>query len=83
MLCYTYNVLIEQRSIMDKEKIKIFLDEMFQNPELFIQIHGISKAIDPKYMLIADLLSEEIEKLTTLICANLSSQQSSMLSSRF
>ncbi len=56
---------------MQKEAIKLFLDNMFQNRNLFMQIHGVNNISNPKYMLIADYLSEDTESLSKIIYNNL------------
>ena len=52
---------------MQLNEIKYFLDNMFTNPEEFKAINGISNSLDAKYMLVADVISENCELLANLI----------------
>jgi len=52
---------------MQLNEIQYFLDKMFTNPEEFKSVHGLNNAINAKYMLVADVISEHSEALAYLL----------------
>ncbi len=70
---------------MGEEKIQMFLNEMFKNRNLFLQVHGLKYSNNPKYMLVADHLSENVEAFSKVVYAFLSNTKNSCknLSSSF
>ena len=67
-----------------------FLDSIYTDKKRFAEVYGIEKLFDPKFMLIADVISENRELLSDVILESLqeiqeqylihSSYQTSMLS---
>jgi len=52
---------------MKQQHLNSFLTNMFNDRVEFANINGISKMADAKYMLIADVLSENVELLGEVI----------------
>ena len=52
---------------MQLDDIKKFLDNMYNSYEEFQYVNGVSNSIDSKYMLIADVLSEDTELFASVI----------------
>jgi hypothetical protein len=52
---------------MNTKEISSFLNNMFSSNIEFANIHGMSKVSDVKTMLVADVLSENVDALATII----------------
>jgi hypothetical protein len=52
---------------MNQQKLNSFLTKMFDNRTEFAAINGTAKMMDADYMLIADVVSENIELLGEVI----------------
>jgi len=52
---------------MKQQQLNSFLTDMFNNRVEFASVNGVSKMMDANYMLIADVVSENIELLSEVI----------------
>jgi len=52
---------------MNQKTLSSFLTSMYEDRNLFIEVNGLSNAMNEKYMLVADALSENIELLSEVI----------------
>ena len=60
---------------MEKTFVSNFLDSMYENNRNFIEVLGTEKLFDPKFMLIADTVSEDMQLFTDVILAQLQEHQ--------
>lgn len=56
---------------MQLKKIDTYLTQMFSNSRELASICGVANITDPKFMLVADALSEDIELLSEVIAEEL------------
>ncbi len=52
---------------MNQTQLNSFLTEMFNNPNEFLAVNGVTNSMDMKYMLAADAVSENIELLEEVL----------------
>jgi len=52
---------------MSKEEIKFFIDEIYQNRDMFISVNGVSNANNSHYMLVSDVVTEHSELFADII----------------
>ena len=52
---------------MQLKKIDNYLMDMFSSPKEFASVCGVKNSMDPKFMLVADVLSEDIELFSEVI----------------
>ena len=52
---------------MSKEEIKFFVEEMYNNREIFLSVNGLSNATNSNYMLVSDVVTEYSELFADVV----------------
>jgi len=66
-------VILFQGTGMNQSMIGSFLTSMFEDRNLFIEINGASSVYNKNYMLVADVLSENIDLFAEVIKEHINS----------
>ncbi len=67
---------------MKKRFLNTYLERLYEDRNSFIEVFGTKKLLDPKFMLIADVLSEHQELFSDAILERINAAQEQQLATQ-